>query len=126
MLVDPHAGAEGLGILQEGMAHVFHLLDLLGLHHEESVPDEGAEPQGDQYAVGGGSLGDGALELVVGQRAQGVQRIEDLANRRSGEIVDAELFPDYLVLAKYMRTLTPEFLAQKAFVEGVTLTGVKG
>ena len=105
VLVDAHAGSESLGILQDGTSDVLHFLDLLALNEQEAVADERAEPERNEDAIRGGFVGDGTLELVVGQRAERVERIENLADRGCGEIIDPEFLPDMLVADEVLGNL---------------------
>ena len=97
VLLDPHAGAEGFRLLQDLAADLAQLCDFLRLHHEEAVGDEDAEVEGEDRAVAAADRLVFAFEFVVRERAEVVEILEQLLDRRRRERVDPELLAHVFV-----------------------------
>ena len=96
------SGAERCSVAQDGATDRLKVLDLAAVNDEETFRDERSHRHREQGAIARSSVWRGAFELVIRQLAEALQLFENFADRRRGQIVDAKLFQEVIVLQEFL------------------------
>src|SRR5205814_855944 len=98
---DAVAHAQTARLTKQNAAEVFDQISFLRFDDQEAVSHEAAENHSHLFPAGVRRLGKLALQLLVGQRLEIIELLENFGDRRSGIRVDPQLLA--LVLARFLR-----------------------
>ncbi|MDP4848884.1 MAG: hypothetical protein NWQ95_00910 [Verrucomicrobiales bacterium] len=92
-------------MIEENATDRLKIKKLFCFDGKEAIGEEEAHRKGQFRAILRRLLGQRALQLLVGKRPHFPEIIEDLANRRSGEVIHSQFLTKMFVFEEFFRNL---------------------